>query len=256
MIKSYLINLDKDEERLKFFTSSFNRLGLEFERIPAVDGRLFSEEDFQAFLKERPRSNKTWLRGQMGCFLSHYNAWQKIAQGSDRFYAVFEDDIHMSDDLKSILADDSWIPDNADIVRLETSPNRIRLTRKPLFTYLGRPIYGVESTSWCAGGYIINRFTAQKLIALSPKFHQPSDNLLYCYEESIIAKELRVLQFHPALCTQDKYVAEGSVNFFSNIENHQSKADQLATRLKLLMPTKFMRGIYRSLMGYKRIGFR
>src|SRR6187549_1568147 len=114
MIKSYLINLEQDSERLAFFESNFNRLSIAFERISAVDGRKFPEQQYQDFMKERPRNNKTWLRGQMGCFLSHYTAWQKIAEGDSRFCAVFEDDIHISDDLKKVLSDDSWIPDEVD----------------------------------------------------------------------------------------------------------------------------------------------
>src|SRR5688572_13693775 len=119
MIKSYLINLDKDTDRLAFMRENFSRLGLSFERFAAVDERSFSDAAYQQFMIERPRAGKLWLRGQMGCFLSHYNIWQKIAQGSDRYCAVFEDDVHIADDLGHLLSRTDSIPDAVDLIRLD-----------------------------------------------------------------------------------------------------------------------------------------
>lgn len=259
-MKSYLINLDKDTERLEFFKSNFERLGIPFERISAIDGRTFSEQDYQDFMNSRPRDynrtqTKTWLRGQMGCFLSHYSAWKKIAEGSDAFCAVFEDDIHVSDDLKQILQNDSWIPQNIDIIRLETSTNRVRLTPQPILSYKKRNLYGVKSTSWCAGAYILNRNTAQKLVDLAEKYHEPADVILYHFDESVIVKDLTIMQFNPALCTQDKHLAEGKVKFSSNIEFDKSTTPTLASKLKKFSPAVILTGLYRSLCGYRRISF-
>jgi len=183
-MKSYLINLDKDVGRLAFFKANFERLGISFERVAAVDGRLFSEENYQAFMHTRPRSfnrlqGKSWLRGQMGCFLSHFSVWKKIAESSDNFAAVFEDDIHVSDDLKYVLETSSWIPDEVDVIRLETSTNRVRLGAQPVVTFAGHPAYRVKSTSWCAGAYIIHRRLAQQLIALPVQYHEPADVIFY-----------------------------------------------------------------------------
>lgn len=259
-MKSYLINLDKDTERLNFFKANFDRLGIPFERISAVDGRTFSEQDYQAFMQTRPRDynriqTKNWLRGQMGCFLSHYHAWQKIAEGDEHYCAVFEDDIHISDDLKQILQTDTWIPQSIDIIRLETSTNRVRLTPQPILSYKKRNLYGVKSTSWCAGAYIISRKTAQRLVNLPEAYHEPADVILYNLNESVIAKDLNILQFNPALCTQDKHLAEGKVKFSSNIEFDTAAQPSLTAKLRRFSPGVVLVGIYRSLSGYRRISF-
>ena len=255
MIKSYVINLDKDTERLQFFSENFKRLGLEFERISAVNGRNYYEQDYQEFMRLRPRNNKSWLRGQMGCFLSHFTAWELIANGSEEFCAVFEDDVHVSDDLKNILADKSWIPADADVIRLETSTNRIRLSTSPLIEHSGRTAYKVMSTSWNAGAYILSRKTAKKLIALPPAQHQPSDILLFHFTESPLVNQLQILQFHPALCTQDKHHANSTNQFASNIEFSDADVSRLVAKIKNYTPKNIWQSLRKSSQGYKRIGF-
>jgi glycosyl transferase family 25 len=253
MIRSYLINLDKDTDRLAFVQDNFSRCGVEFERIAAVDGRLFSDEDYQAFMVARPRGGKIWMRGQMGCFLSHYAAWAKIAEGDGRFGAVFEDDIHISPDLKQLLSDDSWLPDSVDIVRLDTSTTRVRMSSRPVLTHAGRKLYEMQSTSWCAGGYLLNKRCAQQLLALPTAAHQPSDALLYSLEESAIARQFKVWQCNPALCTQDKHSAGDKANFSSNIENPvQARVSNGRPPINL---ANLVRALYRSISGYKRIEF-
>jgi glycosyl transferase family 25 len=255
MIKSYVINLDKDVERLQFFSENFKRLGLEFERISAVNGRNMSEQDYQDFIKQRPRNNKSWLRGQMGCFLSHFSAWELVANGSEKYCAIFEDDVHISDDLKNILLDDSWIPETADIIRLETSTNRIRLSPAPLVQHNGRAAYKVMSTSWNAGAYILSRSAAQKLINLPTQQHQPSDILLFNFSESPVVNGLQILQFHPALCTQDKHHANSTNQFASNIEFSDANVSRMVARFKNYTPIKIWQSLRKSSQGYKRIGF-
>jgi len=253
MMKCYVINLDKDIERLQFFSSNFKRLNLEFERISAIDGRKFSEQDYQDFMRLRPRDNRPWLRGQMGCFLSHFNAWQLIANGTEDYCAVFEDDVHISDDLQYLLQDISWIPKNTDVIRLETSTNRIFLSEKPVIKHGNRLAHKVLSTSWNAGAYILSRATAQKLVSLPVEQHQPSDILLFNFNVSPFVKQLEILQFYPALCTQDKHHIKSTNQFASNIEFDD--AQSLISIIQAYTPKNIWQGLVRSLQGYKRIGF-
>lgn len=255
MIKSYLINLDKDVDRLAFMSANFQRLGIVFERFCAIDERDFSESAYQHFMTERPRNGKMWLRGQMGCFLSHYNIWKKIAEGSDQFCAVFEDDIHIADELAQVLHNVESIPDEVDLIRLDTSTNRVKLRRQADLVLAGRRFYQVESTSWCTGGYIIHRRAAQRLLDLPMIHHQPSDVLLFNYEESSIAPTFHVLQCFPALCVQDKHL-DGAVQFASNIEIDKQSLTlaQLLNHIPTL-PSSLWQSLYQSAIGYKRIRF-
>lgn len=252
-MKCYVINLDKDIARLEFFANNFKRLNLEFERISAVDGRLLSEQEFQDFMRLRPRDGKLWWRGQMGCFLSHYSVWHLIANGTEDYGVVFEDDVHVSDDLEGLLKDSSWIPEATDIIRLETSTNRVRLSAVPIAKYNNRSAYKVLSTSWNAGGYILSRATARKLIDLPLAQHQPSDILLFNFNDSALVRELQILQFYPALCTQDKHLINSAKQFASNIE--LNNVNNLNSRVKHYTLKNLWASLLKSVNGYKRIGF-
>jgi glycosyl transferase family 25 len=121
MIPSYLINLDRSADRLVFVTRRLQALGISYRRIVAVDGRTLSPAEQAAFIALRPRDGRSWGAGQIGCFMSHSDAWRNIAEGTVPFGLVLEDDIHLSDAAPTLLADPSWIPADADIVRLEST---------------------------------------------------------------------------------------------------------------------------------------
>lgn len=256
MIKSYLINLNKDSDRLDFFREQFERLELSFERIPAVDGRAMTDEEYASFQRARPRDQKKrWLRGQMGCFLSHYQAWEAIASGSDRYGAVFEDDIFVSDGLRRILSDDDWVPQGVDVIRLEPSSNRVRLGRK-LTSVEDRDYYRVLSTSWCAGAYLLSREAARKLVTLAQEHHQPADIMLFSFEDSVLVPTLTIAQCQPAPCIQDKFLNPESHQFSSNIERLRKTPGAGAEIRPRLTLMTLLGAIYRRLLNYRRVRYR
>jgi glycosyl transferase family 25 len=256
-VKPYVINLDRNPERLQAFKARFDALGIPFERFPGVDGKAMSEKDFARFVSTRPRNGKPWGRGAMGCFLSHYTLWQKIAESNQEYSAIFEDDIHhVSDGLKEYLQTYFWLPRDCDILRLEPSTNRVLLSKEPVAEWRERRLFKVRSTSWCAGGYIISRDAAKRLAALPPAHHNTADNTLFCYEDSAIAAKLNTLQVVPALCIQDKFyhTDSRSVAFKSEISN-ANEGRSFRARLNYALKRSPLTWLRRSLQGYKRIAF-
>lgn len=96
-IKIYVVNMEKNKDRLENFTKMMDNLNLPFERYDAVNGSLY---------------NPTHLKkGEFGCFMSHKNLWQKILDDPDNEEAIiFEDDCMISpkysiDETKQIITD-------------------------------------------------------------------------------------------------------------------------------------------------------
>ena len=256
-MKSYVINLDRNPDRLAAIGSQLLGQGIAFERIAAIDARHLSAEYLAEFRRRRP--GMPWGHpGQIGCFESHLCAWRSIADGPEPHAAVFEDDVHVSDDLARYLGDASP-PGRADIVRLEVSTNRILLRSGLRGARDGEPWHGrvilpVRSTSWCAGGYVISRDAADRLCRLPVEDHQPVDYMLFCLETSAVARSLRVEQVVPALCIQDKFLRPdpGLAKFASEIED--DGRDQRDGRLSRLV-RHAMPALWKTLAGFERVPF-
>lgn len=255
-MKSYVINLERNPERLQALRSKFDALGVSFERCPAVDGKYLSDDDFERFKTARPLFHKDWPKSKMGCFLSHYSTWEKIAASEDKYGVVFEDDLHISKDLKGFIELDYWIHAGMDIIRLEPSTNRV-LMSEPVAAWQGRKLCKVRSTSWCAGGYILSREAAKRLIDLPEKEQVGcADHTLFCHEELIIARKLNTLQVVPALCIQDKFYHRNTKHIvFQSEIIIDDEGQSLRARLKYALKRSPLTWVRRTLQGYKRINF-
>src|SRR4051794_12383587 len=95
-----LINLRQSSDRLRFQEQQFARLGIPFERLDAVEANSIAEGVYADVVCawQRPIS-----RGELGCFLSHRVAWQRVVD-SGRSALVVEDDVLLSDNLVTVLS--------------------------------------------------------------------------------------------------------------------------------------------------------
>ncbi len=158
-------------------------------------------------------------------FLSHRKVWQEIVDGEAKYGIVLEDDLHISAALKSVISDLSWIPKDADIVRLESTTNWVKLTK--LGQVNNREICLVNNDTWGAGAYVLSKKTARFLLEQSPALWLPADTYIFAKSLSNTARALKIYQLNPVLVCQDKY-AEGVVDsnqltkFDSEIEVDQS----------------------------------
>jgi glycosyl transferase family 25 len=87
-VSVYVINLDRDHERLQTFTAT-NGHAASFIRFSAIDGRA---ADRPALERDGIiASNLTYNNGQLGCALSHLALWRS-AVAEKRVLTVVEDD--------------------------------------------------------------------------------------------------------------------------------------------------------------------
>ncbi|GAA2843098.1 glycosyl transferase family 25 [Aminobacter aminovorans] len=203
----YLINLDRSPERLARMAAIFGGLGLDFTRIPAVDGaKLIAEGK----LRQPERAGLIYQLGpgETGCFLSHRACWQAIASAEHDHAAVFEDDVHFGSGLAELLSSDAWIPSDACVVKLETTRVHTLIERKRLQAPAGRSLKRLRAAHTGTSGYIISRAAARKLFDLSKDFADPVDQFMFNPACAGWA-HLTTYQLAPAICIQDMFYEAG-----------------------------------------------
>lgn len=229
-----LINLDRNPERLEMMKTNFQRLGLDFLRIPAVDGKTLSEDVFEQYAKARPRASLVgkWTKGKVGCNMSHRKAWAIAANSEFPYTAIFEDDIWMSDALKNFLTDISWIPKDADVIRLEsTAFMKCLLSKSKVKSFDGRfiqrllPNKSKNAFALGTGAYIIKKEAAKFVLDAPEDWFVYTDRSLFDHKTSLLAPKITSYQINPACCIQDKFYHENEADIVhpSEIETLENK---------------------------------
>jgi GR25 family glycosyltransferase involved in LPS biosynthesis len=113
----YVINREKDVDRLQQFKKSCAKWAVDFKRVEGVDLR--SKPVFLGEYRNRIADlcyNKLeFVKGIYGCFLGHREAWKAVAKGASKWGLVCEDDASFLGPIpKSI--EQFTLPENAEIV--------------------------------------------------------------------------------------------------------------------------------------------
>ncbi len=101
MIKFYIINLERSIERRKNITEALDKIGASWEIIPAVDGRLLSNDYIDSINTEEVVKNnagRPLTAGEIGCAESHRKAYMRLVEENLAGAVVIEDDIEISND--------------------------------------------------------------------------------------------------------------------------------------------------------------
>lgn len=196
----YLINLDRSRDRLEFMASQFEKHGLTFERVEAVDGRALSEEKLASYTQ----LSKNWPIAlgptEIGCFLSHRKCIEMAAKSEAAFSAIFEDDVTLSNGAARLLSSDHWLPGEADLVKIDAYGHEV-LISLPVTKEGPYAVTRLLSRHLQTGGYIISRIAAQRLIKMMDKAPAPVDHFLFDPEDGPF-NEFNIYQITPAICWQ------------------------------------------------------
>ena len=197
-IPGHYINLDRADARRVYMQSEIARLGLPIARLAAVDGGGLTDADMQRLHPHAAMHRMA--KAEVACFLSHRNCWIKIAEAQARFGAVFEDDIAFAQDALAFLGDDGWLPDGADLIKIETTSRMVMLDRKPV-PVKGRALARLTSRHLGGGGYILSKTCAARLIAATETIALPVDYALFDPAMALLP-DVTVWQLNPAICVQ------------------------------------------------------
>lgn len=195
-MKCLVINLDRSVDRLVDVTAEFSRIGIPFERVAGVDAA-----------SGAPFIAPPLTDAEVCCFLSHRLCWQSIADGPDRYGAVFEDDVVFSHDAGAMLADDAWVPRGADVVKLETFFVRVRIGGQHDRIKNGYSVRRLAGQHMGSCGYLVSKKGAQKLLTGTRRLKTTVDFAIFDPTMMTTARNA-TYQLMPALCTQAHFVLE------------------------------------------------
>jgi glycosyl transferase family 25 len=159
----YVINLDRDTERMASTHDNLTRLGLGYKRLPAVMGKDVSDWenliDMPAYVWRNrldvPRA------GEVGCYLSHLKAMKTFLQTNAPWCVILEDDVEVlpacAEVLRSLAEKDDW-----DLVKLFNFHSGMPVKKRELTGGHHLVVHLTRTTSSAA--YVMNRRAAETLL--------------------------------------------------------------------------------------------
>lgn len=99
-----LINLNRAKKRFLQMKTQFEKFGIQYHRIQAIDGKslIYSNKEFNK-KKFRACVGKKINTNEIACYLSHYKAIEFFMKSEKEFALIFEDDVVFNDDLIKII---------------------------------------------------------------------------------------------------------------------------------------------------------
>jgi glycosyl transferase family 25 len=178
MWPSYVINLADNTARLDAVTKIMTAQGIAFERVEGVNGWALTEAEIARTydaMRNAKEGRHPLVPAEIGCYLSHIAAWQRIAVGDAAGGFIFEDDFDATSQLGPVLR--ALSADTAgdwDMTKLFTLDKDVDLcgARSLLDDVLIGTPYRVPT---CLIGYALTKSAAARLVAQALPFFRPVD---------------------------------------------------------------------------------
>lgn len=160
---AFVINLDRNAERMVELGRQFAGSPVPLRRLPAIEGGRLP-----AAAVRRLTGNAAAPRGTLGCFLSHAAAWEALLASADSHALILEDDVIPLLDLPSTLGP-LGLPDGCDLCfvndrlepKLDFAAAAGLSTRTLAQTMAG---FHPEDNAPGGDGYILSRGAAERLL--------------------------------------------------------------------------------------------
>jgi GR25 family glycosyltransferase involved in LPS biosynthesis len=136
----YLINMDKDIDRLKKVTKECDKVNIKFERFPGLKVSDLSQNVLDKYIPEEIQKYGT--NGMIGCGLSHLFIWQDAIKKNYKNILVLEDDVYFSNDFNKYLHNImEEVPKDYDILYLGYKDSICEAPKDCSFNYIYKPTF-------------------------------------------------------------------------------------------------------------------
>ena len=242
-MKIILVTLDRATERRQQMAVEFNRAGLHYDVLPAVDARTLTHR--QRTFADQERRRRVGLHpisdGSLANTLSHRAAIEGFLESGPDVMAVFEDDARFDAALPGVLAALAATPSAFDIVKLQR-----RNFRRPFIPSIGLStghwLGRVRFADYGSEGFVITREAAKRLLERTPRMFRDFDHALSYFWEN----GLNVFYVDPPVVWEDQTSS-------SLIDETRSKERLAHRRVRRRQPAVLARHIaFTVLRDFKR----
>ena len=178
MIPVYVISLARAVDRRADITRRLNTAGVDYEIIDAVDGNQLDLSTLKNRLRQdkfRAKYDRDMKRGEIGCFLSHYNLWQRIVKEQTPFALVLEDDAEWEDDFFATVRDVVQSKYYWNVVHLSKSGDTGRIDSTLQTVGNNRKLARLKHPRKITTAYLIDLDGARKLLPYCYEIIEPID---------------------------------------------------------------------------------
>ena len=181
-------------------------IGLDFERISAVDGNAQTDEFLNKYYSSKLNRKKYYVplkKAEIGCYISHLKACEKIVRDNLDYAIILEDDIILEPYFEIIPDVINSIDKKWNYIKLIFPFKKKRITKKiplDLGIFYDSP-YEFELVKWKkppvgTQAYAISREGAVEFLKKRSVFYRPIDvDLQFTWETN-----LNVMGLRPCLC--------------------------------------------------------
>ena len=173
----YVINLDRDTERMASIHANLVRIGLSYERLPAVMGKDVPDWEKLVDLSAYAWRNRLDMprAGEVGCTLSHLKAMETFLKTDAPWCVILEDDVEVlpacAEVLRSLAEKDDW-----DLVKLFNFHSGLPVKKRALGSAHHLVVHLTRTTSSAA--YVVNRRAAETLLKSMRPISEQVDHAL------------------------------------------------------------------------------
>ena len=178
-MKRYLINMDRSTDRLEIMNKRLTELGLDFERVSAVEGAKLSLAELSGVCSPNRKYPNKLTPGEIGCFLSHKKCWELLLASEDDWALVIEDDSSFAPTATDYFSTTEWIPSECQLIQFSFTPDTT-FSDKTIDLPNGSHLVRVKHSSPCGTyAYLISREAAKVALSYAAKVEGPIDNFLF-----------------------------------------------------------------------------
>ena len=166
----FVISLERASDRRATIRRHLDATGASYEIINAVDGRALDLTQLADRLnpeKYRIKYGRKFTPGEIGCYLSHYNLWQRIVEQGIDCAVILEDDTVLDEDFFEVVSSLPGLEWQWELILLSSHNRKAERVLCDLANR--RRLIRHKRRAWGAVAYVIRRPAAEKLLD-------------YCYE--------------------------------------------------------------------------